>query len=235
VNPEQSPRFESLEPRNLLAGQLVASFGDAGTTALPRVPTQVFNLTDGNILVAAIGGSAAPSLARVTADGAADASFPSSTLLQTLAARIGTIRKLAIDSQNRLLAWGAGIGAAPVPALARVTPGGRIDRTFGKRGVIHLPFEPEGNANLFALNDGRVVVTGSTEQYDDSETDSRPWDMTVLATNGRIDTRFGGSGNGIISLGEISFSSLSYLPYSRRVSEEQVFRYRASACCTCAS
>lgn len=217
-------RVEPLERRTLLAGELVASFGDDGTVALAQEPTHVFNLSDGGILVADLDNGATPSLGRFLPDGTVDPRFAGAAVLETIGARVGPILKLTVDSADRLLVWGGGIGATPetsVQALARFTAGGRIDRSFGKRGVIHLPMKLAGDP--FALRDGRVVVTGSNEEIENFETDARPWGVTVLETNGRIDTRFGQGGSGFYELGEISFETHPSMNYTRSVDAEQAF------------
>src|SRR5215204_2783584 len=148
LNRSSHARFESLEVRRLMAGDPVASFGGDGTVALTENPSHAFTQSDGRIVVVRDGDNGAtPSVRRFLPDGTLDASFPAPALLEQLEARLGDIGKFSMDAADRLLVGGAG-------KLARVTPGGRIDPTFGKRGVIHLAYSPR---KIAVLDSGAIV------------------------------------------------------------------------------
>jgi hypothetical protein len=205
--------MESFEPRQLMAGDLVSSFGAGGTVALTQNPTHVFTQRDGRIVVVRDGDNGAtPSIRRFLPDGTPDASFPADALLEQLTARLDDIGKFAMDDADRLLVGGAN-------KLARVTPGGRIDPTFGKRGVIHLAYWPR---EIAVLDNGAIVTTGEVSSGGDELFFGEHF-LTLLTPEGRIDTRFGG-GDGTIEIGQTSRDDpfTSSLMYASDIVNEQI-------------
>jgi uncharacterized delta-60 repeat protein len=99
-----------------------------------------------------------PFLVKFRADGAGlDATFGNNGVAPWLDG--GTVSCILVDDQARLLVAGSRVSAsASDPLLARVTPAGTLDPTFGNGGVVALPFEPHRCAFDAA---GRVVLAGA--------------------------------------------------------------------------
>jgi uncharacterized delta-60 repeat protein len=167
--------------RYLSDGSLDPSFGTGG-----HVETDVDGISlgalalqpDGKIVVAA--GSAWGSvsdqftLARYDSDGSLDTSFGTDGFTNTAIpvpshmlwdARMNA---LAVLSDGKILVagtpeWDDGAGSAASFALARYTPAGSIDSTFGDDGIVQTPFG--GSAYLDGIvvqQDGKIVATGSS-------------------------------------------------------------------------
>ncbi len=102
--------------------------------------------------------SLVPFLAKFRADGVSlDAAFGANGTAQLLAS--GSWSCLLVDAQGRLLAGGSqGDVRGGAPVLARVTPVGTLDPTFGEGGLLALPFEPQRCA--FDA-EGRVLLAGA--------------------------------------------------------------------------
>ena len=142
------------------AGLLDRSFGIAGMVlpASPLPPSQsyVFAVAlqaDGKLDVARDGGK--PAVIRYRSDGTRDRSF----------GRVGTAvtpnsGSLAVQRDGKIVIAGRGF------ALTRMTPAGKLDRTFGANGNAEQAFGPdtEGDWTAVAIqHDGRIVTAGFTE------------------------------------------------------------------------
>ena len=197
-----------------MAGDLVSSFGGGdGSVPLSQNPSHAFTQNDGRIIVARIAfGGDLTDLRRFLPDGSADDSFDGDTLMQALDARVGTVTSVTMDDAGRLL-------FASDTALARVTQGGRIDRTFGKRGVIHIGFAAR---RIAVLDTGAIVITGNIKNGD-SEFATFAEKMTLLTPDGAIDTRF--DRDGTLDVGQTSLDrpSSTTLMYFSEVTREQFF------------
>jgi len=103
-------------------------------------------------------------LARFTATGAHDPNFDGDGLVSTtLADGDSNARGVAIDAQGRIVAGGsAKDGAFPsAAALARYTPGGDLDPSFGSSGKAVVPFTTYTALNDIAVDpQGRLVGVG---------------------------------------------------------------------------
>ena len=194
-----------------MAGELVASFGDGGTLDLPLRPFSVFTQHDGRFIVTRNNSAATgPYIERFLPDGTPDASF-NSELLGQIQARIGWMEKVTMDAADRLLiSSGAG--------LARVTAGGRLDKTFGKNGVIHLAYRPRAIA---VLDGGEIVTTGQINRGDDNlRFDDHV--MTLLTPDGRIDTRFDADGTRVVFQAKYERPPGDEVVYQSGVEAEQI-------------
>jgi len=138
-----------------MAGELVASFGDGGTLDLPLRPFSVFTQHDGRFIVTRNNSAATgPYIERFLPDGTPDASF-NSELLGQIQARIGWMEKVTMDAADRLLiSSGAG--------LARVTPGGRLDKSFGKTGRARSRSSTAARSSRPARSTAAMTTSGST-------------------------------------------------------------------------
>lgn len=118
------------------------------------------------------------------------------TLVRELATGINSIgRAVAVDAQGRLLVAGKSFQDDSSIFVARFTPAGGIDPTFGQGGVVTTGFCESGNARadaLVLLADGRIVVAGAT----DCSGLGNDFALVRLLPNGAPDTGFGTSGDG---------------------------------------
>lgn len=195
--------------RQLEDGALDPSFGGTGevtTTFAARSAAYALALQDdGRIVVAGAAGrtlrpesfsmAGAPgnsfALARYTVDGALDPSFGADGKVRT---RFGhspaAAYAVAIQPDGEVIAVGQ---AGRAFALARYTPDGSPDATFGSDGRIRTRFVPtaeRGSASdIELLQDGAILVSGTTCSLDGC--------MLVLArylSEGTLDPAFGTGG-----------------------------------------
>lgn len=216
-NRRARPRIESLEGKLLLAaGALDATFGvggrvttdlllakakDAGAIAVwdARTPSDP---GDDQILVA---GSAATDydapdpflLARYRADGSLDTTFGSGgTARVSFGNGPATVRGVAFQSDGRVVVAGqyesAG-SSARYFALARFTPGGQLDPTFGVNGTVltDLGAGMSNEAYDVAVDAAdRIVMVGTTRRSATAD----DFALVRYTRDGRLDATFGGSG-----------------------------------------
>ena len=175
-------------------GALDTTFGGDGVVTTDfhdhnDVAYAVTVLDGGKILVAGNAFRGAKSnfaLARYTADGTLDTSFGTGGKVTTaISSRHDVSRALAVQSDGKVLVAG---GAKNDFALARYTPDGVLDTTFGGDGKVTVDFSTRGDfANAVAvLSDGKVLVTG----YSHSGT-SYDLALARFTDTGVLDTTFG--------------------------------------------
>lgn len=178
-----------------------ATFGAGGTagvdlTAGGDVGLSVTTGPGGTILVGGTAGSPSTgAIVRFTANGASDQSFGIAGTRTFDAGAASAIRALVTRPDGRIFAAGVGGPRAGV-VLWRLTPSGRVDRSFGRGGratfgVVGRPT----TADAVALQrDGKIVVAGSIGR-----------DMLVarFQPGGAPDTTFGRDGRRIVQLGGV--------------------------------
>lgn len=106
-------------------------------------------------------------LMRYNADGTLDTAFGRGGIAQTdFLGYGGAITSLKIDSQDRIVAAGY-IYSSPQPspyldfAVARYTPSGLLDKTFGSLGKFTRDYGPFDKINAIAIQrDGKIVAGG---------------------------------------------------------------------------
>jgi uncharacterized delta-60 repeat protein len=134
------------------------SRGDAATFRAIAVQA------DGKIVAGGVPGAAGWFVRRFSAAGAVDASFvvPGAALPAN-----GELRAIAIDASGRIVCAGTSspaIGAAQM-TVARLSPTGAADPTFGTGGIYRVPItDAVTGSSGFAVAvqpDGKVVVAGS--------------------------------------------------------------------------
>jgi uncharacterized delta-60 repeat protein len=116
-------------------------------------------LPDGKLLLATESG-----VMRLTPSGGVDTSFISPERLRTGNVLVSA---LALQPDRKILVIGTvfGPGGTSDFGVARLTPGGLIDTSFGSNGTVVTDFGPEDQATDGELQpDGRLVVTGLTRQ-----------------------------------------------------------------------
>ena len=189
--------------RYTTTGILDSSFGTNGKV------TADFGATDGaNSLavqgsrIVAVGSTYNPNLynsdiaiASYTVDGALDASFGNNGLLvgyfpTSYAYFTGT----AIQGNNILAAGSALRNEAGNEdfVLARYTPGGALDSSFGKDGKVTTDFNDQDQARSIALQGKKIVVAGSTDDLHSHNLDD--FALTRYTADGVLDRTFGVNG-----------------------------------------
>ncbi len=116
---------------------------------------------------------------------------------QTAFARGAAAYAVAIDRHDRIVVAGSTLANHPDVALARFTPEGRLDPTFGSGGKVLTDIGGDGYAFDVAIqSDGGIVVVGQrrTPQND------RIF-MQRYRPNGTLDPGFGDGGTVIIGFG----------------------------------
>ena len=154
-------------------GSLDPAFGTGGTVSTgfgpgcSAVANALANDSSGRIVLAGSrfcsGSGTDFALARYDANGSLDPTFGSGG---TVATPGGAASALAIDSQGRIVAAGAGAQGNPSSFhLARYMPTGALDPTFGTGGEVMTDIDPHRNdlvAGLAIDSGGRIVAAGST-------------------------------------------------------------------------
>ena len=147
---------------------------------------------DGRIVVAGVadlGGAAAGggdfAVVRYDADGTLDAGFGRGGKVTTdFAGELDSISGVALQSDGRIVAaGGASTDGASDAALARYTPTGELDDTFGRGGKVTTDFAGAGDdgASSVAIRpDGRILTAGTT--------------LARYRSNGTLDPSFGDAG-----------------------------------------
>jgi len=193
-------------------GRLDESFGPGGTVRLPASvaagsPLELRRDAQGRFVLVLQGPARSLfetgqfRVARFFADGSLDASFGTGGVSEPgvqvgcgcasigigpdgalfLAGQTGSIDPAAATQPNapRRFRW----------VVARLTPAGALDPTFGDKGIATLPGEPASGFMASVLQDGRVVTTG---QVGDSPTPKLQ--IARLLPTGALDTSYGQDG-----------------------------------------
>jgi uncharacterized delta-60 repeat protein len=139
-------------------------------------------------------------IARFEPNGGPDQSFGTGGIAERDLG-MNAVGALAIDSQDRIDALGA---RGPVVKVARVTPKGRLDRSFGNDGTARIRFARKRGDSAWKYrvdpssvaidSRGRIVVGG--QRYTPGLAFAR------FKSNGRVDRHFGSRGRVIVTGGE---------------------------------
>lgn len=193
------------------AGHPVTSFGDEGVLRLDfssrkLALSQALRAPDGRLLLVMTGqatdiNSLAPLfLVRLNADGSLDGSFGSGGFAPTgvTAGCVNLCTTAAFDPAGRIVVTGTTGHVSPTPppgdfsglrwVIARFTPSGAPDGTFGSGGVVTMPQAGGNGYNVAVLADNRIVAEG--------QVGPKPGDtsmqLTRLQGDGSLDPAFGG-------------------------------------------
>jgi uncharacterized delta-60 repeat protein len=196
--------IESLESRRLLAANpaLDLTYGDLGTSRLQMGQFEgAIALTDGKTLAFGESGGSASSgsvgeaffgrIAQLNSDGSLDTSFGGTGTMRFN--KFG-IRAAAVAADGTIFLAGSNVTADRI-ALARITPDGALDRTFGHDGI--RVGAALGDAADLApraisiLPDGRILVAASINQTGGSGPQIA---LLRFSADGQTDTSFGING-----------------------------------------
>jgi uncharacterized delta-60 repeat protein len=135
--------------------------------------------------------------------------------MQTAFANGAVAYAVAIDHHDRLVVAGSTLGAHPDIALARFTPGGRLDPTFGQGGKVVTDLGANEYAfDLAIQDDGGIVVVG--------ERGTAAADRFVVQRyrpNGTLDPGFAHAGTALTGFGRRfqSAGAVAIMPSGRIV------------------
>jgi uncharacterized delta-60 repeat protein len=191
------------------AGALDSTFGSGGKVRTDFGPDNdavhgVAIQTDGKIVVAGTDGYDW-ALARYTVAGALDTTFGSGGKVVTSFNEFReSANAVAIQPDGKIVAAGFTFDGGTFPfALARYTPTGTLDTTFGSGGKVTTSFgstlEADDEAEALAIqSDGKIVAVGSSFQNGSSEND---FAVARYTPSGQLDTTFGGDGTVTTAIG----------------------------------
>jgi uncharacterized delta-60 repeat protein len=188
----------TLDPSFGTGGTVTTNFGGVSVSPLTAIEQSSSSLTNGNIAVVTGLGNGVPgeenfALVRYTSNG---------TLIGTTTAAffndgINSPSAVAVQSNGNIVVAGTASGTIDQPdvfAIARFTPSGQLDPTFGNGGLVTTDISgvfPTVSAVIVQSN-GQIVVGGASA----SGIRHQPV-KTVLVrynSNGSLDTTFGAGG-----------------------------------------
>jgi uncharacterized delta-60 repeat protein len=193
-----------------LAGDLDPSFGQGG------VVTQSFGKNeysgaegvavqpDGNIVLAGWVGARGFTVLRYTSRGSLDLSFGKDGIVQTPFEYWGFAGAVALQPDGKIVVAGVSCGCTDTVlsqfTLARYTPNGSPDPTFGQDGITTTPiafgpsYTAESSASSLAiLPDGKILAAGTTEGTDGYFNPSA-FAIARYKADGSLDPTFGEDG-----------------------------------------
>lgn len=205
------PSVELMEGRTLMtAGALDTTFGGTGIvthdfgwsvnsgSGSPAVAIQPW---DGKAVVSLNSNNHEPGfeLARYNPDGSLDTSFGNGGVATAAFSGGAYLSAVVVDpTSHDIYAVGSGPGGQDV-AVARFTPAGALDPTFGKGGEVTVgagrPYTYNSGIAAAVDPSGRLIVAGYAETYD-SKTYTYPSVGAVyrFTTTGALDKTFDGTG-----------------------------------------
>jgi uncharacterized delta-60 repeat protein len=187
-------------------GSLDRAFGRGGTSEIELGGDDRANAIavqpDGRLVIAGRTSARAGEVAvmRLRSDGSLDRSFGRRGVRLLGTPRGDAAYDVAIGRDGRIVVAGDG-GAGGDMLVARLTPRGALDRSFGHRGMTRVDFGGIEIANALALaRDGRIVLAGATTEDGDIA-------VARLRPDGRLDPSFGARGRVRIDAGGTDVAS----------------------------
>jgi uncharacterized delta-60 repeat protein len=191
------PSLESLEDRNLLnAGALDPSFGTGGEVMTDFGSSDFIARSllqsDGKIVAVGstlVGRSSNFALARYNPDGSLDSSFG---VGGKVTSPLGFATDAALQANGDIFVTGGqssgGQQGTPL-VVARYTPSGTLDSTFGTGGVVSTDVVEPATAGVAVQQDGKIVAAASLELPSFAA-----MELLRYNANGTLDTTFGSGG-----------------------------------------
>ncbi|MCU1484756.1 MAG: protease-like protein [Actinomycetia bacterium] len=179
------------DPASSVGGTLDPAFGTTGATRVDFGGTGSFDAVEdiavqSNGMLVAVGRtSAGGGIARLTADGALDATFGTGGMVSS--ATLNPARAVAIQSDSKLVVVGQGAPSGGSLVLTRYLGTGAVDTTFGTSGTVTIAMTggSAGGEDVAVQSDGKIVVLAVDAGV-----------LTVLRFSavGVLDTTFGTGG-----------------------------------------
>ena len=192
------------------------SFGHGGTSEVELGGDDRANAIavqpDGRLVIAGRTSARAGDMAvvRLRRDGSLDRSFGRRGVRLVGTPRGDAAYDVAVQRDGRIVVAGDG-GAGADMLVARLTPRGALDRSFGDRGTARVDFGGIDIANALAVaRDGRIVLAGATTEDGDIA-------VARLRPDGRLDRSFGARGRVRIDAGGTEVASAVALRPDGRV------------------
>ena len=156
----------------------------------------------GSVMLAYDRASRDVAVARLRPDGALDPSFGRGGIARVaIPANVSGLAQILRQPDGRLIIVGTSSplrSEYPRLVIARLTPGGVLDASFGNAGVITTAVQGScgGCTPVSLAPDGSIVITGNTGKLTPTPTPtpttgSSQWIVTRLAPNGAPDAAFG--------------------------------------------
>jgi uncharacterized delta-60 repeat protein len=194
-------------------GALDATFGGDGKVTTPfgrdAVARGVAIQDDGKIVVVGrvltASGEERFGVIRYNPNGDLDASFGEDGKVTTEFAGRALALDVAIQADGRIVVAGS---VSPTPhtdrfAVARYTPEGALDATFGEGGKVTTRFGDRANAAGVAIQaDGKIVVAGTVDQVTESGLIPVKFGVARYTPNGTLDDAFSGDGKVTTGFGQ---------------------------------
>ena len=170
------------------AGGTVSTTTPFGWVTVEDVAVQ----SNGDIIVCVLdepeSGSLAIALMRYTANGTLDKTFGTNGYVTlTIGGDDSVPYGIAIDPENRIVVAGCNDDTGEM-ALARFTPNGELDGTFGSGGIVTDSFAQTANA-VAIDDDGNIVISGVAANGENLV-------VARFLSNGEFDDTFGPDGQG---------------------------------------
>jgi len=180
-------------------GSLDSSFGTGGLV-ITNISLEVLDLAlqpDGKIVGAGRDGNFA--LARYNPDGSLDSSFGLGGKVSTDWGGDDAIFSVALQPDGKIVAAGDSLTSRADFVLARYSPGGSLDSSFGAGGKVTTDFGGVGGrANAVILQpDGKIVAAGLSAYA----TNPAAFALARYNTDGSLDSSFGTGGKVTTSFG----------------------------------
>ena len=197
-----------LDPTFATAGVAMVNFGKKNDESFHIDQANVVVVQDdgriviaGSVLGASDTGGFSAGLARFEPDGSLDSTFGKKG--KVVSDALGPILDLALDGGGSLLAVGTTQGKEGTDVgVARFTPKGALDRTFGKKGVLSVDWGAfqEYPTGVIVDDQGRILFAG----YGVESTSPLKFRPTIerLDATGRPDTTFGTDGLATLDLAD---------------------------------
>jgi uncharacterized delta-60 repeat protein len=180
-------------------GALDPNFGTGGIVLreISTADDQILAIavqTDGRIVAAGYSEKPATfTVSRFFTDGSADTTFGTNGVVKTQFGKSSIIYAIAIQSDGKIVVAGD-VGAGFGFALARYTPSGQLDATFGTQGKIETSNQGLSAASSLVIqSDGKIIAAGHTQTGDFATvrfTESGAFDLTFGEGDGIVTTDF---------------------------------------------
>ena len=189
------------------AGELdttFAGFGVGGKVIIPAIPPapdygppHIALQPDGKI-VAADGTGPVPLVIRYHSNGTGDETFGGDGMITLPTTYTSRANDVAIQTDGKIVVAGRSEFNHGSFMLARLTPTGEMDASFGAGGLVYTDFDPNGDdkANAVLIQpDGKIVAAGNAYNGDPD------CGIARYTTDGSLDSTFSGDGKAIVAFG----------------------------------
>lgn len=204
----------------------------AGTPASSDAARALALQSDGKFVAAGFGSNKF-ALARYWPNGSRDRGFgvAGRVLTDIVGGDSEAVAAVALQRNGKVIA--AGSASYPPmntewPVLARYRRDGRLDRTFGRNGIVQTHFRRVDGRNMFEAihavairRDGKIVAAGDSEAYDTAcspegcAPTTGPFVLARFLPSGRLDRSFGSGGKVLTDVGSQSIDVAEALAVQR--------------------